>query len=118
MPDTRPTDGSPLNPRQFLILLVLHDGPMHGYGILKAVEAESDGEVVLDPANLYRTLKLLHRDGLVEEKVPRSGVAGRRRVFALTDAGRRTVKAEAARVWRLAGAVRARRLAPRSEPTP
>ncbi len=34
----------PLKPADFYVLLVLTDGPLHGYGIMKAVEEESSGE--------------------------------------------------------------------------
>jgi DNA-binding PadR family transcriptional regulator len=107
----------PLNPRLFLILLALHDGPQHGYGVLKAVEAESNGEIRFDPANLYRSLKLLRRDGLVSTTEDAAASTDRRRVFALTSEGRRVLGAEAARVARLADVVRARKLAPGSGPS-
>lgn len=60
----------PLTPRDFLILLVLTDVPLHGYGILAAVEARTGDEVKIDPANLYRSVKRLHRNGIVEETDP------------------------------------------------
>lgn len=111
MPGDAPT--VPLNPREFLILLALADAPQHGYAILKAVTATSDGHVTLDPANLYRTLKRFHRDGLVTETPARAGE--RRRTFKLTAAGRRLVKAEALRVHRLAAVVRTRQLISKEE---
>lgn len=101
----------PLNPREFLILLSLTDGPQHGYAILKSVEADSGGSIRFDPANLYRTLKRLHRDGLVAEV--RSRADDRRRTFALTAEGRRAAQAEAVRVQRLAVTARVKRLVPR-----
>jgi DNA-binding PadR family transcriptional regulator len=112
-----PTAALPLNPREFLILLALAEGPQHGYGILKAVEAESEGAVRFDPANLYRTLRRLERDGVVVEHRTSSGrrdaADSRRRTFALTGAGRQVVRAEARRVERLAKSIRARRLVPK-----
>ena len=53
----------PLAPRDLLILSVLSDGPSHGYGIIRAVEERSDAGVLLDPANLYRVLRRMSRDG-------------------------------------------------------
>lgn len=117
MADDTPAAALPLNPREFLILLALSDGPQHGYGILKAVEAESEGAVRFDPANLYRTLRRLERDGVVVERQAspgrRDATESRRRTFALTDAGRQVVRAEARRVARLADSIRARRLVPK-----
>jgi DNA-binding PadR family transcriptional regulator len=51
----------PLSPRDLLILAVLAEGPLHGYGIIKAVEVRSQSGVFLDPANLYRTLRRMRR---------------------------------------------------------
>jgi DNA-binding PadR family transcriptional regulator len=101
----------PLAPRDFLILLALADGPQHGYGLIKAVAAATDGAVAMDPANLYRALRRMHRDGLVAETTA-PGVE-RRRDYALTTLGRRVLVAEAQRVDTLASAARARKLLPR-----
>lgn len=106
----------PLNARDFLILFALVDGELHGYGLVKAVERESAGEVTMDPANLYRSLRRLARDGLVSEMEEAEGE--RRRSYCLTEFGRRVVAAEAARLSRLARAAEAKRLVPRSETTP
>lgn len=113
MTPARHAPDTPLNPREFLILLALSDGPLHGYGILKAVEAESGGAVQFDPANLYRSLRRLQRDRLIAETEPPGG--DRRRTFSLTPVGRRAVKAEALRVHRLARAPLVRRLVPQAD---
>src|SRR6185503_5506670 len=57
MDRTDPPRHLPLNPRELVILASLLDGPLHGYGIIKAVEDRSDSGVLLDPANLYRVLR-------------------------------------------------------------
>ncbi len=110
--DREPNDLLPLHPRDFLILLALVDGERHGYGLVKAVESESDGQVRMDPANLYRSLRRLEREGLVEESRTRrrEAEADRRRTYRLTSFGRRVVAAEAARVRKLARAAEAKRL--------
>jgi DNA-binding PadR family transcriptional regulator len=95
----------PLSSRDFLILLVLVDGPLHGYGILAAVKERIGEEVALDPANLYRSLKRLRRNGIVDEasrpEDPPAPVE-QRRYFELTPLGRAVVAAEGARLARLA----------------
>lgn len=103
------SDRLPLSPRDFLILLVLADGPLHGWGILKAVEARVGDEVSLDPANLYRSIKRLRRDGIVEEasKAGPGGATEQRRDFGLTEFGRAVLRAEAARLARLTAVARA-----------
>jgi len=103
----------PLNPRDYLILFSLVTGERHGYGIVKEVERESRGKVQLDPANLYRSVKRLIRDGLVVEadRRPAAEVDNeRRRYYAITDFGHRVVTLEAARLAELADAARARNL--------
>ena len=93
----------PLAPRDLLILSALAAGPLHGYGIVRAVEERSD--VLLDPANLYRALRRMRRDGWIRES--ESGEADeRRRTFALTPTGDRVLRAEVARLERLLRDVR------------
>ena len=105
----------PLSPRDFLVLLVLADGPLHGYGIMAAVEERVGDDVPLDPANLYRTLKRLRRDGIVDEAPTPDSEAPleQRRYFELTPLGRAVAAAEARRLAALtAVAVEARLIEP------
>ena len=81
----------PLAARDFLILLALVEGRGHGYAILQNITAESDGAVRMDPANLYRSLRRLAREGLVQEHDPDET---RRRQYELTPAGIDVVAAE------------------------
>lgn len=74
------------------------DGPLHGYGIVKAVEKRSDARVRLDPANLYRTLRRMRRDGWVEAVDEPDPEDARRRNFRLTPEGRAVVRAEVERL--------------------
>ena len=57
----------PLAPRDLLILAVLGEGPLHGYGIIKAVEVRSRAGVLLDPANLYRVLRRMREVRWIRE---------------------------------------------------
>jgi PadR family transcriptional regulator PadR len=115
-PATRIASLLPLPPRDYLILFALVDGPRHGHGILKEVEAGSAG-VLFDPANLYRSLRKLDRDGFVVEVTDHTGGVARpiRRRYRLTKLGRAVLTAEARRLTRLADAARARRLVSASE---
>ena len=103
----------PLAPRDYLILFALVDGPRHGHGMLKSIETESHG-VLLDPANLYRSLRKLERDELVSETrdsgTDTEGPA--RRFYKLTKLGRDVLAAEAERLAHLTDAARARKLVP------
>jgi DNA-binding PadR family transcriptional regulator len=87
-----------LNPRELLVLASLIDGPLHGYGIIKAVEERSDADVLLDPANLYRVLRRMRAAGWIQE-TPTSDE--RRKTYSLTGTGRRVVAAELGRLERL-----------------
>ena len=100
----------PLTPPVFHILLALADGPLHGYGIMQAVERTAGGEPPMGPGTIYGSLQRMEAAGLVKEVAGRT--ADRRRVFTLLPAGRRALAQEAARLSRLAALVRARHLVP------
>jgi DNA-binding PadR family transcriptional regulator len=109
----------PLNPRDYLILFALVENDRHGYGIVKHVETGSLGGVRLDPANLYRALKRMIGDGLVEEtEGPGDGdpAAERRKYYRITPLGREVVQLEARRLAELTAAARALDLIPGREP--
>jgi DNA-binding PadR family transcriptional regulator len=93
----------PLAPRDLLILSVLAEGPLHGYGIIKAVEAQSQSGVLLDPANLYRVLRRMRGVGWIQEANPGAlpGEDSRRRSYEVTREGLALLTAELARLERL-----------------
>lgn len=93
-----PTQHLPLAPRDLVILAVLAEGPLHGYGLIKAVEARSSSGVLLDPANLYRVLRRMRALGWIEES---GDGEQRRRTHRITREGRAVLGAEAARLERL-----------------
>ncbi len=103
----------PLQPRDYLMLFALSAGPRHGYGLIKDVEHDTAGEVTIDPANLYRSIKRLTKDGLVAEADAPPGEVTeekRRRYYRITPLGRRVVSAEAARLADLTTLARQRKL--------
>jgi DNA-binding PadR family transcriptional regulator len=71
----------------FLILAALAPEPLHGYGIIQAVERLSAGRVRVRAGTLYTALDRLVRDGALA--VDREEVVdGRlRRYYRITDAG-------------------------------
>ncbi len=98
-----------LTPAAFHILLALTAGERHGLRIADEIEAITDGTVQLGPATLYRSLKELAGAGLVREVLPRDPDADpRRRTYALTDAGRAALQADALRYDRLTRLARRR----------
>ncbi|GLW35915.1 PadR family transcriptional regulator [Actinoplanes regularis] len=72
----------------FFILTALVRTPLHGYGIMQAVERLSEGRVQLKAGTLYAALDRLSSDGLI--MVDREeAVGGRlRRYYVLSDDGR------------------------------
>ncbi|MCH7475861.1 MAG: helix-turn-helix transcriptional regulator [Gemmatimonadetes bacterium] len=109
---------SPLNPRDYLILLSLSERPRHGYGLLKDIARLTENEVHFDPANLYRSLKRMIKQELVTEMSPPPDAKEgdtRRRYYGITNSGARTVQAEAARLARLTKVAQERNLVPDSE---
>jgi DNA-binding PadR family transcriptional regulator len=107
-----------MSPRDFLILLGLSAGPSHGYGLIREIETLSGGATSMDPANLYRAVKRLKRDGLVEDLGRRPAESDddeRRRYYGLTEAGRQAARAESLRLERLTAVARERRLVPSTE---
>jgi DNA-binding PadR family transcriptional regulator len=104
-----PNSYLPLPAAQFHILVALTGGEQHGYAIMQAVEALSDGVVKLGPATLYGTLKRLVDAGLAEEIEgrPRPDDDSRRRYYRITALGKRVCQAEADRLTRLVRVTRA-----------
>ena len=89
----------PLAPRDLLILAVLAEAPLHGYGLIKAVEHRSRSGVLLDPANLYRVLRRMSGLGWIR-RVEASGDS-RRRTYAIAPDGQSVLRAELSRLERL-----------------
>jgi DNA-binding PadR family transcriptional regulator len=109
MPDARTPDGFlPLATDTLLILLVLAARPLHGYGIIRDVETRSDGETILQTGALYRTLRRLLRDDLIEECAAPVGEGDdtRRRFYRPTRRGKAVLDAEVERMARLVRAAR------------
>lgn len=109
MPDSRPAEAFlPLASDALFILLALAAQPLHGYGIIRDVEARSEGATVLQTGALYRLLRRLVRDALIEACDAPAGEGGdpRRRFYQLTRRGRAVLDAEGARMARLARAAR------------
>ncbi len=91
----------PLRASDFHVLLALVDGSLHGYAIMKAVEAGSAGRVRIELGSLYRQVARLLRTGLIEEATGRENEphAGRaRRSYRLTEQGRAAVREEVSRL--------------------
>ena len=112
-----PQPALPLSATDFHVLLVLSEGPLYGYAVMKAVEEETGGVIAPDVGSLYRILARLMESGLVEETDPTGGAGevhrGRpRRYYGMTPAGAVALRAEAARLADAVDLARARKLLP------
>ena len=57
----------PLKPVAFQVLLSLVDGERHGYAITQDIAGRTSARMRLEPGNLYRSLKAMLDDGLIQE---------------------------------------------------
>jgi DNA-binding PadR family transcriptional regulator len=78
----------------FFILTALAEQPLHGYGVMRAVEQLSGGRVRLRAGTLYAALDRLTEEGMLTV-VREEAVDGRlRRYYRLTDDGAATLATE------------------------
>lgn len=109
-PDRRP----PLRASDFLVLVVLSDGPQHGYAIAQAIRERSRQHVTIRPGDLYRVLYRMDRAGLIEpaESARETAADDRRVLYRITPLGRRVARAQAAVMNELCAAILPRRTTP------
>jgi len=91
----------PLHPEAFRILLVLRGGEKHGYAIVKELERDPGRPGRVLPANLYRRIRTLADQGLIEVSEglgEGEGEDERRRYFTVTPLGEAVARAEALRL--------------------
>ncbi len=98
----------PLRPVEFLVLAVLDEGRLHGYGIVQEIARRTGRRIEVKPGNLYRVLDRLLERGLLTEIDGTSAESSgeRRRYYASTELGRAVVRAEAALFGEIAAALR------------
>jgi DNA-binding PadR family transcriptional regulator len=103
----------PLPAAAFQILLSLADEDLHGYGIMRQVEQQTNGRMRLGPGTLYSSIQGLLEDGFIEEVNRSGGLAPaheRRRYYRLTVPGRRLARSEAERLADLLRVARVKRI--------
>ena len=90
----------PLKTVPFQILRVLLEQESHGYGMALRIREQTNGLVRLEPGNLYRFIRKLTHDGLIERSARKASAAGdaRRQYYAITPSGRAVFTAEVARL--------------------
>jgi DNA-binding PadR family transcriptional regulator len=108
----------PLSARDYQILVSLSEGDAHGYAMVQEIAERTGGRVRFEPANLYRSIRRLIRDGLAQPSDERPAPESddeRRRYYRITELGSRVVRAEAARMRELVEDAVERQLLPHTE---
>lgn len=77
-----------------LILATLARGARHGYQIALDLEERSGGIFTFKHGTLYPILHKLEKDGLIEGDWSNEGPRGKRKSYALTEAGRAFASAQ------------------------
>jgi PadR family transcriptional regulator PadR len=77
------------------ILLLLGSRTMHGYALIRELEAIG---ISIDPPSMYRTLRKLEEDGWVSSSWSESEIGPRRRAYRVTAAGRQGLRDMAAMI--------------------
>jgi len=104
-----------LKPLPLHILLALANGDSHGYGIMQAVRAQTNGTVAVQTASFYRHLGRLIDDGWVAEATGRRERDDPRRgtYYRITPRGRQALAEEKRRLTDLVAQMKKVRLSPR-----
>lgn len=86
----------PMTEAMYYILLALLK-PGHGYGMMQRIKELSGGRLEMGPGTLYGVLSRMNREGLITF----TGEEGRRKNYAITEAGRSALLTEYGRLKRL-----------------
>ena len=89
-------DQGPMTEAMYYILLALLK-PGHGYGMMQRIKELSGGRLVMGPGTLYGVLSRMSREGLIVL----TGEEGRRKTYAITDAGKAALLLEYSRLKQL-----------------
>ena len=116
MSERRGTEpAAPMSATDYHILMVLAEGDLYGYAIMKAVEEDSAGVVSPGIGSLYRILARLTSQGWVEEARPPEDAPTEhrghpRQYYRLTGAGRAALRDESRRLESVLQLARERKL--------
>lgn len=106
---------TPLTPAVLHILLALATKERHGYGIMKQVEADSQGKVKMGPGTLYGSLGRMMDAGLVRQSDTKTDpeMDDERRVYyTITSLGQDALTAELQRYRDVVAVARRKAISP------
>ena len=90
---------------EMMVLRTLLAGPLHGYGIAKAIRSASDEAFDIEFGSLYPALKRLEAKGWVKSEWRNSEHNRRAKFYHLTSAGRKQLVRERSKWSEFARAV-------------
>ena len=88
-----------------LVLRSLLFGPMHGHGIVKAIQRNSEDQLQVEHGSLYPALHRLERNGWLAAKWEATGKGRPMKFYRLTPAGRKQLVVEESKWKQLTGAI-------------
>jgi transcriptional regulator len=89
-----------------LILHALTHGDLHGYGVARWIENQTDGALVIEEGSLYPSLYRMEERGWVKPRWGASENKRRAKFYGLTARGRKRVQKEADNWNRMSQAIR------------
>ena len=105
----------PLTPAVLHILLALSPQERHGYGIMKQVQADSQGKVTMGPGTLYGSIGRMIEAGLIREsdrKVDPQIDDERRVYYKITGLGKGALEKELQRLREVVAVAEQLKLSP------
>jgi transcriptional regulator len=90
-----------------LVLRTLRPGPLHGYGIAKAIHSTSDERLAIEFGSLYPALKRLELKGWIVSKWEQSEQNRPAKFYRLTAAGKKQLQREHSEWLQFAAAIAA-----------
>jgi PadR family transcriptional regulator PadR len=87
------------------LLLTLRRGEAHGYALLDALAEFGFDPELLDPSLIYRALREMEADRLVSSKWSTQSLGPQRRVYRISQKGRRSLEEWAAELRQTRGEI-------------
>ena len=91
----------PMSESYYYILLCLAKGANHGYGIMQMTDTLSKGDVKIGSGTMYGATGNMMKKGWIKEILSNEPGVERRRLYQLTDEGRKALRTEIKRLRRM-----------------
>jgi transcriptional regulator len=86
---------------EMMVLQTLRQGPMHGYALVRHIQANSEDLLQIEEGSLYPALQRMLKAGWVRAEWGVSGSNRKVRVYRITAAGRKQLQREVSRFERM-----------------